>query len=155
MRHAFDTALLSIIGYINRVVFTVSRGRLVFYRIHGMPGARLTIKGPDAPLGEIVMVCYLRDGNDCIVLAAESETRLPIALRTATAAALFDQEVPVDVALLTKDAERGPVLKRVLGKASIYERHQVTKYHQVPIARLAPHDVPPASRGSGTFVQLS
>ncbi|WP_214321897.1 hypothetical protein [Nonomuraea sediminis] len=153
MRQAIDTALLSIIGYVNQAVFAVSRGRVVAYRFHGMPGALLTITGPTAPVGETVMVCYLPDGDDYIVLATGVETRISAALRTATAAALFDQQIPVDISMVTDATERAALLNRLLKQASLYERHQVMQHHQVPIARLTPH-YKPTPRSSVVFVGL-
>ena len=37
MRQAIDTVLLSVIGSVNRAVFSVSRGRVVLYRFRGRP----------------------------------------------------------------------------------------------------------------------
>jgi hypothetical protein len=104
-----------------------------------MPGELLTITGPAAPAGETVMVSYLLDGEDYIVLAAEAETRLPATLRTATAATLTDQQIPVGITTLTADTERAALLSRLLKQASLYERHEVRQHCQVPIARLTPH----------------
>lgn len=142
MRQAIETALLSIIGYVNQAVFAVSRGHVVLYRFHGLPGALLTITGPEEHVGETMMVGYLPDGDDYIVLATEAETAISAALRTATAATLFDQQVPVDITTLTDATERAAVLEQVLKQASLCERHQATKHHEVPIARLTPHYKP-------------
>ncbi|MFI6392389.1 hypothetical protein ACIBHY_33955 [Nonomuraea sp. NPDC050547] len=142
MRQAIDTALLSIIGYANQAVFAISRGHVVLYRFHGLPGALLTVTGQDEHVGETMMVGYLPDGDEYIVLATEAETAISAALQTATAATLFDQQVPVDITMLTDATERTAALKRVLKQASLSERHEATKHHEIPIARLTPHDQP-------------
>nr|WP_236003243.1 hypothetical protein [Nonomuraea antri] len=139
MRQAIDTALLSVIGFVNQAVFVVSRGRVVLHRFHGIPEALLTTTGPAVTIEEPLIVGYLPDGGDYIVLDTEAETTISTALRTATAATLFDQQIPVDITLLTDPTERAALLNRILKQASIYERHEVTRHHQVPIARLTPH----------------
>ncbi|MFI9552474.1 hypothetical protein [Nonomuraea endophytica] len=153
MRQAIDAALLSIIGYVNQAVFAVSRGGVVLYRFHGTPGVLLTITGPAAPVGETMMVGYLPDGDDYIVLATEAETKISAALRTATAATLSDQEIPVDITMLTDATERTALLNRLLKRASLYERHDTRKHHQVPIARLTPH-YRPTPRSSAASPEL-
>lgn len=152
MRHAIDTALLSIIGCVNQAVFSASRGRVVLYRFHGMPCVLLTVTGPAAPVGETAVVGYLPDGDDYIVLAAEAETSLLAALCTATAATAerANQQIPVDITMLTGEAQRAALLNRLLKHASINERHRVTRRREVPIARLTPHYKPTAA-GSVAF----
>jgi hypothetical protein len=152
VRQAIYTALLSIIGCVNQAVFSASRGRVVLYRFGGMRCVLLTVTGPAAPVGETVVVGYLPDGDDYIVLAAETETSLPAALRTAASATaeLANQQIPVDITVLTDDTERAALLNRLLKHASIYERREVTRLCEVPIARLTPH-YKPASDGSVAF----
>jgi hypothetical protein len=149
VRQAIDTALLFIIGCANKTVYSASRGRVVLYRFRGSRGVLLTVTGPAAPVGETVVVGYLPDGDDYIVLAAETETSLRTVLRTAASATaeLANQQVPVDITVLTDDAERAALLNRLLKHASMYERHEVVRLCEVPIARLAPH-YKPASDGS-------
>ncbi|MEV0623148.1 hypothetical protein AB0I81_58220 [Nonomuraea sp. NPDC050404] len=148
MRHAIDTALLSLIGYVNKAVFTVSGGRVRVYRFHGRPVVLLDVTGPTAPVGEIVMVSYLPDGDDYVVVEAEGENRIAAALRTATAATLFDeqtppgQQIPVDISMLTDATERTALLGRLLKGASLSLRHEVRKRREGPIARLTPHSKP-------------
>ena len=141
MRQSIDTVLLSIIGRVNKTVFSASRGRVVLYRFHGRPCVRLTVTGPDTPLGQTLVAGYLPDDNDYVVLAADTEAGLPAALRTATAATagVTRQQVPVDITMLTDDTDRAALLNRLLKRASIDERHAVTRRREVPIARLTPH----------------
>ncbi|MEV4893980.1 hypothetical protein AB0K48_31795 [Nonomuraea sp. NPDC055795] len=146
--------MLSIIGCVNQAVFAVSRGNVVLYRFHGLSGALLTITAPEEHVGETMMIGYLPDGDDYIVLATEAETAISAALRTATAATLFDQQVPVDVTVLTGATERAAMLKRVLKQASLCERHEATKHRQVPIARLTPH-YRPTPRSPAAIARLS
>lgn len=143
---------MSIIGGVNQVVFSASRGRVVLYRFRGRPGVLLTITGPAAPAGETVAAGYLPDGDDYIVLAPEAEAGLRAALRTATAATaeLANQQIPVDITMLTGETQRAALLNRLLKRASIDERHEVTRHREVPIARLTPH-YKPASDGSVAF----
>jgi hypothetical protein len=150
MRQAIDTALLFIIGCVNQAVYSVSRGRVVLYHFRGTPGVFLTITGPAAPVGETMGMDYLRDGDDYIVLAAETETSLSAALRNATAAIAElgnHQQIPVDITMLTDDTERAALLNRLLKHASIDERHEVMRRREVPIARVTLH-YKPASDGS-------
>ncbi|WP_157250474.1 hypothetical protein [Nonomuraea typhae] len=98
--------------------------------------------GPDDPLGETVTVSYLPDGDDYIVLASHAETTLTAALHTASAATLTDQQIAVDITMLTGPAQQGILLRRLLKHASVYERHEVTRHRQVPIARLTPRRGP-------------
>jgi hypothetical protein len=108
VRQAIDTALLSIIGRVNKAVFSASRGRVVLYRFRGRPGVRLTVTGPAAPVGQALVTGHLPDGDDYIVLAAKTEAGLPAALRAATAvtAEVARQQVPVDITMLTDDTDR-------------------------------------------------
>jgi hypothetical protein len=149
VRQAIDTVLLSIIGCVNQAVFSASRGRVVLYRFHGLPCVLLTVTGPAAPVGETAVVGYLPDGDDYIVLAAEAETSLLTALRTATAATAerANQQIPVDITMLAGEAQRAALLNRLLKHASIDERHKVTRRREFPIARLTPH-YKPTSIGS-------
>src|SRR5690348_15178129 len=127
VRHVFDGALLTVIGWVNRAVFWISRHRVRLYRFSGMPCVRLTVTGSDTPLGEIVMVSYLPDGDDYIVLARDGDVGELAALSTATEATAEirdDRHVPVDIAMLTDVAERSAVLDRLLRHASIHERYQ-------------------------------
>ena len=99
--------------------------------------------------------CRLPDGDDYIVLAAETETSLLAAPRTAASATaeLATQRIPVDITVLTDATERAALLNRLLKHASIDERHEVTRLCEVPIARLTPHDKP-ASDGSVAFSRI-
>jgi hypothetical protein len=144
VRQVVDTALVFIIGCVNRAVYAASRGRVVLYRFHGMPGALLTITGPAAPVAQTLVVGYLPDGDDYIVLAARGNTGLVTALRTATAATveLAGRQVPVTITMLINDTERGALLNRLLKHASIEERHAVTRLREVPIARMTLHHKP-------------
>jgi hypothetical protein len=142
VRQTIDTVLLSVIGCVNKTVFSASRGRVVLYRFRGRPCLRLTVTGPDAPLGQPLVAGYLPDGDDYVVLAAETETGLPAALCTAATAEVTRQQVPVDITMLTDDTDRATLLNRLLKRASIDERHAVTRRREVPIARLTPHYKP-------------
>jgi hypothetical protein len=130
----------------------------VLYRFHGRPGVRLTSTGPAAPVGETVAVGHLTDGDDYIVLAAEAETetKLLTTLRTATAttAQLMHQHVPVDVTMPADDTERAPLLSRLLERASINERHEVTRRRKVPVARLRPHYKPAGRSAAFSGIRL-
>jgi hypothetical protein len=154
VRQTIDTVLLSVIGCVNKTVFSASRGRVVLYRFRGRPCLRLTVTGPDAPLGQPLVAGYLPDGDDYVVLAAETEVGLPAALRTATAATagVTRQQVPVDITMLTDDTDRATLLNRLLKRASIDERHAVTRRREVPIARLTPHYKPADT--SRSFVSI-
>jgi hypothetical protein len=144
VRQAINAALLSILGCVNQAVYSASRGRVVLYHFRGRPGVLLTITGPAAPVGETMGVGYLPDGDDYIILAAKADTSLPTALRTATAATaeLANQQIPVDITMLTDDTERAALLSRLLKHASIDERHEVSRLREIPIARLTPHYKP-------------
>jgi hypothetical protein len=74
---------------------------------HGMPCVLLTVTRPAAPVGDAAVVGYLPDGDDYIVLAAEADTSLLTALRAATAATAecANQQIPVDIAMLTGEAQ--------------------------------------------------
>lgn len=143
MRQAIDTALLSLLGWVNQAMFWVSGGRVVLYRF-GMRCVLLTITGPAAPVSQTLVVGYLPDGDDHIVLATEADVGLPTALRAATAVTveLAGQHVPADVTTLSNDTERAALLKQLLKHASLAERHEVTRFREVPIARLTPHYKP-------------
>ena len=149
MRHAVEEAFLGLIGYVNRAVFFVSRGRVVPYRFHGTSAVLLTITGPATPAGETMSAGYLPDGADYVVLTAETDDRLATALRAATSATieLAGQNIPVDIVMLPRDSERAVLLKRLLEQVSIHERHEEIRHPRVPITRLRLH-YQPASGGS-------
>ena len=143
MRYAIETALLWSISRVSQVVFWASRGRVVLYRFYGMPGVLLTVTGPDAPVGKVIDVGYLPDGDDYIVLATDAETGGKSVLSTATGAtAEFSpgQHVAVDISMLTDAAERDSLRGRLLRHASLNERHEVVRRCEFPIARLTPHE---------------
>jgi hypothetical protein len=126
--------------------------QMVLCPFRGRDGVLLTVTGPAAPTSETLIVGYLPDGDDYIILAAQSETGLPTALRTATSttAELANQQISVDIAMLTNDTDRAALLNRLLKHVSIDERHEMTRHREVPIARLTPH-YKPASNGSLAF----
>jgi hypothetical protein len=143
VRQAVDTALLVVIGQVNRLVFALSRGRFLLYNFRGR-GLWLTITGPSAPVEKTASVTCLPDAGDYIVVAgAREEADLTALLDTCTAAVAGhgpqQEALPVDVIMVTGQAERAAVLKRILRHASIYQRHQVMHYRMTPIARLHPH----------------
>ena len=88
MRQAVEAAFLSVIGYVNRAVFFVSRGRVVPYRFHGTSCVFLNLTGPATPAGQTVRAGYLPDGADYVILAAEADDGLTTALRAATSATI-------------------------------------------------------------------
>jgi hypothetical protein len=145
MRHAVDTVLLWVIGRLNQAVFWASRHRVLLYRFHGKPGVLVTITGPGIPQGTTVVVGYLPDGDDYVVLASDAEIGELAAIRTATAATAElapGQHVAVDITILTNDAERSAILDRLLRHASLNERHEIVRRREFPIARLTPHESP-------------
>jgi hypothetical protein len=149
VRQAVEEAFLSLMGYVNRAVFFVSRGRVVPYRFHSRSCVFLNLTGPATPAGETVRAGYLRDGADYVVLAAETDDRLATALRAATSATveLASQDIPVDIVMLPRDSERAVLLQRLLQQVSIHERHEEIRHPRVPIARLRLH-YQPAPGGS-------
>jgi hypothetical protein len=144
VRQSVEAAFLHLIGYVNRAVFFASRGRVVPYRFHGTSAVNLTVTGPAAPAGQILMVSYLPDGADYVVVAAETDDPLATALRAATSATIevAVQRIPVDIVILPRDSERAVLLKRLLQQVSIHERHEVVRLRQIPIARLRLHHQP-------------
>lgn len=146
MGQILDKALLSVIGSVNRAVFSVSRGRVVLYRIRGRPSVCLMITRSATPVAETAHVGYLSDGADYIVLAAETRTRLFAGLRSITVATdeLQGRQILVDVTMITDGTQRAVLLNRLLKRASIDERHDVTRRREIPIARLTPRDIPAA-----------
>lgn len=97
---------------------------------------------------------HLPDGGDYVVLTAETEAGLPAALRAATAVTveLARQQLPVDITMLTDDADRAALLKRLLKRASIDERHAVMRRREVPVARLTSHYRP--ANASTAFISI-
>ncbi|MFI0349500.1 hypothetical protein [Actinomadura sp. 9N407] len=143
MRQAVDMATLTVIGWVNKAVFSASRGRVVLYRFHGISAVLLTITGPSTPLGDTVMAGFLADGDDLIVvdsevIDSEAGTGLSVKLRASTSvtAEIMGKDVPVDVTVLTHDPERAALLERLLKRSSIQERHRIRRGGEIPIARL-------------------
>ncbi|WP_371778247.1 hypothetical protein [Streptosporangium subroseum] len=151
MRHVIETVILSAIGRVNQMVFWASRGRVVLYRFQGRSGVMLTITETDAPMGKTVIVGYLPDGDDYIVLADDAEAdELTALCATTSVSAEFTpgQHVTVDIAVLTDDVERASLLDRLLRHTSLNERHEVVRRREFPVARLIPHHKP----GSGASI---
>ncbi|MEV5707590.1 hypothetical protein [Actinoallomurus sp. NPDC052274] len=73
MGYLLDAAAVHLLGAVNRVVFRMSRGRILPYRFDGTPTARLTEVG-EVPRLYPFAVDYLRDGGDYIVLVRAAET---------------------------------------------------------------------------------
>jgi hypothetical protein len=111
---------------------------VVLYRFHGRSGVLLTFTGPAAPAGDTVMVGYLRDGNDLVVLDAGGGTGLLARFQNArfVTAEIEGRDVPVGITVLDDDAERAALLERLRRRASIYERWQLRQHREIPVARL-------------------
>ncbi|WP_345438821.1 hypothetical protein [Actinoallomurus vinaceus] len=67
MPYALDAVLVRVIGAVNVTAFRLSRGRVVLYRFRGTPSVRLTQIG-EVPVLDLLMVAYLRDGEDYVLL---------------------------------------------------------------------------------------
>jgi len=144
MRRILDEAILSAIGQVNRLVFGLSRGRVILYRFHGVPAILLTITTPAEPLGRMVGAACLPDDDGYLILARplqEAELSALMNSSTAVEAARGPDEttVPADLNRLTDPAERSALLKRVLSRASMDERAEVRRLELTPIARLRLH----------------
>jgi hypothetical protein len=157
MRRILDEVILSVIGQVNRLVFGLSRGRIVLYRFRGVP--TLTVTTPADPLGEMVSVACLPDDDSYLVLVHPlHEAGLRALLdssRAVEAARGPDQAaIPADLDRLTDPAERSALLKQALSQASMQERAQVRRLGLTPIARLRPHEPFPETGHSAFAVAM-
>lgn len=146
MRHVVDSVLIKIIGWVNRLVFVLSRGRVVLYRSFGFPGRVLTIVGPQDDSGRALIVSCLPDDDDYIIMVGEQEdASLREALGTCATASMEvgNHWVPVDVSMLGDQSERSDLLNQLMRKASISERHEVVRHHLLPLARIRLRTPPP------------
>ncbi|WP_131738569.1 hypothetical protein [Actinomadura roseirufa] len=144
MRGILDEVILGAIGQVNRLVFGVSRGRVLLYRFYGVPGILLTVTTPDDPIGNRVNASCLPDDDSYLVLAhpihrAELSALLDTGTAVEAARGPDETAVPVDLDRLTDTAERAAVLKRVLGRASMQERAEIRRHGLTPVARLRLH----------------
>lgn len=72
MGYLLDAAAVHLLGAVNRVVFRMTRGRILPYRFDGAPTARLT-EIREVPQLDPFTVDYLWDGGDYIVLVRAAE----------------------------------------------------------------------------------
>lgn len=146
MRYGIEAVLLWVMGCVNRVVFWVSGGRVIPYRFGGGDALLLMVVGSDGVPGEPMMVSYLSDGDDYVVMATAAEASGLAALQT-TAVGIAeltpDQRVGVSICALTNDAERAALRDRLLGRVSLNERHEIMRQGEFPAARLTPDRKPP------------
>lgn len=153
MRHVLDSVLIRIIGQVNRLVFVLSRGRVILYRSFGFPGRVLTLVGPQGRTGKSMLVSCLPDQDDYIVMVSEREdSSLREALETCTAASMEcgNDWVAVDVAMLSDRNERSTLLRQLMRRASIAERREVVQHHLTPLARIRLR-TPPSNEVSVAF----
>jgi hypothetical protein len=141
MRRVVDSVLIKIFGQINRLAFTVSRGRVIFYRSFGFPGRVLTVVGPQGGSGTSLLVsCLPYQAGYIVMVGDKEEAVLREALSTCVTASMEfgDDWIPVDVSVLSdQDEQRSILLKQLLRNASISERHEVVQRHLVPLARIS------------------
>ncbi|WP_049566594.1 hypothetical protein [Nonomuraea sp. SBT364] len=159
MRHILDGVLLGVIGQVNRLMFALSRGRVVLYKFRGVPGILLTVTAPTAPLGRMTDAVCLPDDDSYLVLARplqEAEFCALLDSSTAVEAMRGPGETAVPAALdkLTDSAERTAVLKRVLSRASMEERAEVRRLGLTPVARLRLHQPFPHSDHSAVAAAI-
>lgn len=159
MRRFLDGAVVSAIGQVNRLVFGLSRGGVVLYRFHGIPGIVLTVTTPAEPLGTTVTASCLPDGDFYLVLAHPlEEPELCGLLDSSTGVEAGrgpgETTVPTDLERLADPVERATVLKRALSRASLGERAEVQRLGLAPVARLRPHQRLPETGHSSCAVSL-
>ncbi|WP_433345000.1 nitroreductase/quinone reductase family protein [Microtetraspora malaysiensis] len=143
MTSVVETVMVHLIGGINWTVFRVTGGRVVLYRFRGLPSLLLTMIGPRTPRLRTVLVPYLRDGDDYVVLADPDTTGRPgwaaelLAVEPADVVTveLEGRSFDVDVAKLGQ-ADHAAMLDRLLKYLSLGERHEVRRQRQVPLVRL-------------------
>ncbi|MFD0689099.1 hypothetical protein [Actinomadura fibrosa] len=144
MGRVLDGVVLSAIGQVNRLMFGLSRGRVVLVRFDGVPGLLLTVRTLAEPLGKTVSVACLPDGDLYLVLAHPLEAAEIIALldaSTGVEAARGPDEtaVPADIDALTSPAERAVAMRRVLSRTSMETRVEVRRLALTPVAQLRLH----------------
>jgi len=160
MGRILDWVVLGTIGQVNRLVFGLSRGRVVLYRFRGIPEILLAVATPADPLGRMVSAACLLDDNSYVVLARplqEAEMSGLLGSSTGVKVARWSGEtaVPADLDRLTDPAERAAVLKRALSRASIEERAEARRLELTPVARLRLHHPLPETSTVGVAIVLT
>ena len=138
-----ETVMVHLIGGINWTVFHLTGGRVVLYRFRGLPGLPLTMISSRTSRLRTVMVPYLRDGDDYIVLANRDTAARPgwaaelLAVEPADVVTveIEGRSFDVDVARLDQ-ADHAAMLDRLLKHLPLGERHEVRSRRQVPLVRL-------------------
>jgi hypothetical protein len=159
MRHILDGVVLGAVGQVNRLVFGLSRGRVILHGFHGVPGILLTVTTPADPLGRMAGAACLPDDDSYLLLARplqEPELCALLDSSTAVEAARGPGEtaVPADLDRLTDPVERTTVLKRVLSRASMEERAEVRRLGLTPVARLRLHQPFPETGSSAYAISV-
>ncbi|MFF5111707.1 hypothetical protein [Streptosporangium sp. NPDC000509] len=144
MKDVFETAIIHVIGGVNRIVFRLTGGRVVLYRFRGIPGLSLMVPGRQTADPFTSPIPYLLDGEDLIVLAdneTESYPERAVDPFNAGLTGILTVEVcgqPFDVAVSKISEEhRVETLGRILAEASLAQRHEMRRRRRFPVARLA------------------
>ncbi|WP_326822989.1 nitroreductase/quinone reductase family protein [Streptosporangium sp. NBC_01756] len=138
-----ETVMVHLIGGVNSTVFHIAGGRVVLYRFRGLPGLLLTVIGSRTPRLRTVMVPFLRDGDDYIVLADRDTAGRPgwaaellaVEPTDVVTVEVEGRSFDVDVARLDQ-ADHAAMLDRHLKYLSLGERHEVRRWRQIPFVRL-------------------
>lgn len=143
MTGVVETVMVHLIGGINWTVFHLTGNRVVLYRFRGLPGLLLTVIGSRTSRLRTVLVSYLRDGDDYIVLADRDSAGRPgwaaelLAVEPADVVTIEieGRSFDVDVARLDQ-ADQASMLDRLLRHLPLGERYEVRRRCQVPLVRL-------------------
>ncbi|MEU0521323.1 hypothetical protein [Streptosporangium sp. NPDC006007] len=143
MRDMLKAALIHLVGGVNWLVFRISKGHVVLYRFGGMPGLSIMISGPQASEHSTLLLPYLADGNDFVLLgnceagnSPEWATELLGAgSNNVITVEIYGQDFDVTATKINRE-DSVDLLWRLLVAVSFVQYHEVKRRRLVPCVRL-------------------
>ncbi|WP_026413320.1 hypothetical protein [Actinomadura oligospora] len=160
MRRILDAIVLSAVGQVNRLMFGLTRGRVVLCRSTGVPGVLLKISTPVEPLGTMVSPGCLPLSDDLLLVLARpgGVTELSALLEASTAVEAApgpdETTVAADLCDLIGPAEQAGVLKQAMRGTRMQERDEVRRLRLTPVALLRLRRPFPAAERSGHAISV-
>ncbi|WP_433423599.1 hypothetical protein ACQP1V_16140 [Microtetraspora malaysiensis] len=136
--------VVTVVGALNRFVFSLTRGRILLYKFTGMPSVTLMIARPEMGHAERAVLSCLPDGETHVVLRHERRMHPADALLTGSGISIFiDADIdawPVVASPVGENPDK--LLARLLENESFIRRCEVRASRLVPFARLKPDSRP-------------
>ncbi|GIH73506.1 hypothetical protein Mth01_57590 [Sphaerimonospora thailandensis] len=136
--------VVTVVGALNRLVFSLTRGRIVLYKFTGMPAVTLMIAGPEVGYAERAVLPCLPDGEMHVVLKYERDTPPEYVQLMGRGVSVFIDAGADASPVVASPVRENPdeLLAHLLENVSFLRRCEVRASRMVPFARLEPDSGP-------------